>query len=296
MELEGRTVLVTGAGRGIGRAIALGLADAGAVSALVARSTDELDETAELVRRRGGRAVAFPTDLGASDAVPELVGLVAATLGTVDIVVNNAATVQPLAASTCVDITAWALAFQLNVTVPAALTFALLPGMLDRGWGRIVNVSSGVAANPGFMIGGNAYAATKAALEAHTLNLAAELDGSGVTANAYRPGSVDTAMQEWIRNQGKDQVSDATHQRFLRNHQQGTLISPEDSAAPLLWTGDAARPSRRPLPVPRGLGAVLIRVPWTAVSDGGPGLRRASPRSDAAGVSDGTVSGLCVQA
>lgn len=234
MPLEGRTTLVTGAGRGIGRAIALGLADLGAASLLVARSADELEETIALVRARGGRAVAAQADLGSPEAVTEIVTRAEKTLGPVDVLVNNAATVQPLTPSTAMDTTAWGAALHLNVTAPATLAFALLPSMLTRGWGRIVNVSSGIVANPGFMIGGNAYATTKAALEAHTLNLAAEIDGSGVTANVYRPGSVDTAMQTWIRDNGKDRLADATHRNFLRNHERGTLISPEDSAAVLL--------------------------------------------------------------
>ncbi|WP_405590445.1 SDR family NAD(P)-dependent oxidoreductase [Streptomyces sp. NBC_01190] len=234
MLLDGRMAVVTGAGRGIGRAVALGLADLGAVSVLVARSANELEQTIELVRERGGRAVAAPADLGSPDAVAEVVSRAEAALGPIDVLVNNAATVQPLAPSTQVDAAAWEAAFQLNVTVPATLAFALLKGMLSRGWGRVVNVSSGIAANPGSMIGANAYAATKAALEAHTLNLAAELDGSGVTANVYRPGSVDTAMQAWIRDNGKGRIGDTTHQNFLRRHEQGALISPEDSAAVLL--------------------------------------------------------------
>ena len=97
------------------------------------------------------------------------------------------------------DSTEWALTFNVNVVAAAALSFAVLPVMVERGWGRIVNVSSAIAAHPGTMVGMNAYAASKAALEAHTVNLAAELAGSGVTVNAFRPGSVDTAMQEGIR-------------------------------------------------------------------------------------------------
>jgi NAD(P)-dependent dehydrogenase (short-subunit alcohol dehydrogenase family) len=234
MRLEGRTALVTGAGRGIGRALAVGLAESGAVPVLVARSADELAHTAGLVRERGGRAVELPADLGAPGAAAEVARRAEEAAGPVDVLVNNAATVQPLAASAGVDTAAWAAALQLNVTAPAELAFALLPGMLQRGRGGIVNVSSGIVANPGFMIGANAYATTKAALEAHTLNLAAELEGTGVTANVYRPGSVDTAMQAWIREHGKDRVADAVHRHFLRNQEQGTLLTAEDSAASLL--------------------------------------------------------------
>jgi NAD(P)-dependent dehydrogenase (short-subunit alcohol dehydrogenase family) len=126
------------------------------------------------------------------------------------------------------------LAYEVNVVAPAALTAAVLPGMLGAGWGRVVNVSSGIAAYPAGMVGGNAYAATKAALEAHTVNLAAELAGSGVTVNAYRPGGVDTAMQAWIRGQDPGRIGSGLHERFSKNFAEGTLITPERSAAALL--------------------------------------------------------------
>jgi NAD(P)-dependent dehydrogenase (short-subunit alcohol dehydrogenase family) len=106
--------------------------------------------------------------------------------------------------------------------------------MLEHSWGRIVNVSSGAAARPGGMIGGNAYVTSKAALEAHTLNLAAELAGSGITVNVYRPGGVDTAMQGWIRSQAPEEVGVALHERFIESYEKGTLITSEESAASLL--------------------------------------------------------------
>ncbi|HEX9482095.1 MAG TPA: SDR family NAD(P)-dependent oxidoreductase [Solirubrobacteraceae bacterium] len=84
------------------------------------------------------------------------------------------------------------------------------------------------------MVGGGVYAATKAALEAHTLNLAAELADTGVTANIYRPGAVDTAMQEWIRSQPPEQIGAALHERFSARYEQGTLITPKQSATALL--------------------------------------------------------------
>jgi NAD(P)-dependent dehydrogenase (short-subunit alcohol dehydrogenase family) len=102
--------------------------------------------------------------------------------------------------------------------------------MLERGWGRIVNVSSGIVERPGTMVGLNAYAATKAALEAHTLNLAAELAGSRVTANVFRPGSVDTALQAWFRSQPPEDIGSTLHDHFQTSYEQGALIAPEHAA------------------------------------------------------------------
>ncbi len=100
--------------------------------------------------------------------------------------------------------------------------------------GRIVNVSSAIAAHPAAMVGMNAYAATKAALEAYTVNLAAELDGTDVTVNAFRPGSVDTAMQGWIRGQDPARIGIALHGRFVRSFADGDMITPDISARALV--------------------------------------------------------------
>jgi 3-oxoacyl-[acyl-carrier protein] reductase len=231
---EGRAAVVTGAGRGIGRAIALGLVAGGARTALLARSKDELAEVAEQSRRHGGVATVIPTDVGDRGAVQRAVNQVLEDFGTVDILVNNAGVVWPVSPSTDVDVTEWAAAISINLVGVVDLTFALMPKMLGQSWGRIVNVSSGVAARPEGMIGANAYVTSKAALEAHTLNLAAELAGSGVTVNAYRPGAVDTAMQGWIRSQAPKDVGAALHERFVESYEKGALISPEESAASLL--------------------------------------------------------------
>lgn len=117
---------------------------------------------------------------------------------------------------------------------PAALTAAVLPGMLDSGWGRIVSISSVAVGRPESMVGGNAYVLTKATLEAHTVNLAAELRGTGVTANVYRPGRVDTDMQAWIRQQDPGRIGTALHERFNQSFAAGSLISPGQSAAVLI--------------------------------------------------------------
>ncbi|MCU1493674.1 MAG: putative oxidoreductase [Acidimicrobiaceae bacterium] len=232
--LEGKTALVTGAGRGIGRATALQLAEAGVAVALVARSEDQLAETADRVNELGGTALVVPADLGELSEVSRAIQQTNDELGVVDVLINDAAVVWPLGPSVSVDSNEWAAAIAINVVAVAALSFALLPAMSERNWGRIVNVSSGIAAHPGSMIGMNAYAAGKAALEAHTINLAAELAGSGVTVNAFGPGSVDTAMQAWIRGQEPAQIGAALHERFARSYAEGAMITPEQSARSLL--------------------------------------------------------------
>ena len=234
-DFAGKTALITGAGRGIGRAIALGLADAGAGVVLLARTAGQLDETSGLLRERGvpaGRISVLPADL-ADEQDRDRAVAAALAAGGIDVLVNNAATVEPLGPTIGIAAADLRLAFEVNVVAPAALTAAVLPGMLDVGWGRVVNVSSGIVAYPAGMVRGNAYATTKAALEAHTVNLAAELAGTGVNVNAYRPGGVDTAMQAWIRSQAAERVG-ALRERFNKNFADGSLITPERSAAALL--------------------------------------------------------------
>ena len=232
--LDGRVALVTGGGRGIGRAIALGLAATGTRVAVLARSADEVQETVNKIAERNQIALAVPADVTEPEEVRSALAKITDRWGPVEVLVNNAAAVWPLGPSAIADPDEWAAALAVNATAPARLSFNVLTGMLSRRWGRIVNVSSSIVANPAGMPRANAYVTSKTALEAHTINLAAELNGTGVTVNVFRPGVVDTAMQGFIRSQDPDQIGGELHQRFVSNHERGILFTPEQSASSLL--------------------------------------------------------------
>jgi short-subunit dehydrogenase len=152
-QFAGRTALVTGAGRGIGQAVALELAAAGATLMLIARSASELAETQAVGRARGaltGQIHVIASDSGDPEqrAAAEVVGTVQ-----VGILVNNA-TVEPLGPTAAISAAELRHAFEVNVIAPIALTAAVLPGMLDAGWGPIINVSSAIVASSGSMVRG----------------------------------------------------------------------------------------------------------------------------------------------
>jgi NAD(P)-dependent dehydrogenase (short-subunit alcohol dehydrogenase family) len=232
--LDGKEALVTGAGRGVGRDTALELARAGARVALLARSGDELQESAGRVREFGGTAFVVQADLGDLDGLAEIARRVNGAVGSVDILINNAATAEAVGASVSLDPAAWAAALTVNVVAPATLAFCLLPAMLERRWGRVVNVSSGIVEEPGAIIRANAYVTSKAALEAHTLNLAAELADSGVTVNVFRPGSVDTAMFDLMCDSPAMIGNPELREWALRTRADGELTTPDESARSLV--------------------------------------------------------------
>jgi NAD(P)-dependent dehydrogenase (short-subunit alcohol dehydrogenase family) len=186
-----RVAVVTGGGRGIGRAIALRLAADGLGVVAAARSLAQVEETAASARAAGGVAIAVALDVTDPASIGEAVGRVARDLGPVDVLVNNAGIAEsaPFART---DPGLWERHFQVNVTGPYLLSRAVLPGMLERGWGRVINVASlaGLFGAPYV----TAYVASKHALVGFTRALAMEVSGKGVTVNALCPGYVATDM------------------------------------------------------------------------------------------------------
>jgi len=195
-ELRGQVAIVTGAGRGLGRVTALALARAGVRVGVVARSGEQIAETALEIRKTGGQALAVVADVSDAAAVEHMARQVERTLGPVDLLVNNAATMGPLGPMWEADAGDWWHTFEVNLRGPYLCSRALLPGMIARRRGRIINLATTAATVAVAHMG--AYVIAKTALIRFTENLAAELINSGVSVFALDPGTVRTAMSEYV--------------------------------------------------------------------------------------------------
>jgi len=191
--LEGKVALVTGAGRGIGRAVAASLAGAGAALGITARTESDLSETVAQVRGRGTPTVAVPGDASVPADVDNVILAVERQLGPIHLLVNNAGIAGSVERRLWEeDRDEWWRIVEVNLRGPMLFAHAVLPGMVSRGRGYIVNINSlaGARALPGF----SAYSVSKAALFRMTDILAASLEKTGVCVFDLSPGLVRTAM------------------------------------------------------------------------------------------------------
>lgn len=220
-----KNILITGASRGLGRALALAAADRGMNVALVARREAPLEDVAAAVRARGRKAIALAHDVADKHTVYPLVGRAVAALGPIDVLVNNASTLGPwgeakpprpmpiLLDTACEDLEA---VLQTNVVGPFRLTKAVLGAMVLRGSGAVVNITSdaAVSAYPAW----GPYGSSKAALDQLGRIWAEELQGTGVHVWSIDPGEMDTAM----------------HAAAIPNADRSALQRPEDVASRIL--------------------------------------------------------------
>ena len=194
LDFSGQVALVTGASKGIGRAIAIRLAQTGMLVAVTARTRDALDETVELIKTDNGNAIAFPADVTDQPAVNRIVAGTHRQFGPIDLLVNNAAIPGAPGPDWENDSDLWWRAMEINIRGPFIVSRAVLPGMIEQRKGRIVNVSSSSAYLSSPYL--SSYTASKAALTNWTLSLADATREYGIKVFAYSPTLVATEMTE----------------------------------------------------------------------------------------------------
>jgi NAD(P)-dependent dehydrogenase (short-subunit alcohol dehydrogenase family) len=221
MDMVGKTVLITGASRGIGAAAARVFADAGANVALVARSAAEISSLAAEI---GEKAIALPCDVSNYDAVRDAVDATIAAFGQLDVLINNAGVVDPIGHLQDTDPAKWGQVIDINLKGVMYGLHAAMPGMIAQGGGTIINISSGAAHGP--VEGWTAYCSSKAGV--YMLTRAADLEtrDKGLRILGLSPGTVATQMQREIKASGINPISQLDW---------SVHIPPEWPARTLLW-------------------------------------------------------------
>jgi NAD(P)-dependent dehydrogenase (short-subunit alcohol dehydrogenase family) len=241
-QLNGRVALVTGAGRGIGRATAVALAAAGAAVVATARSADELEAVVAEIRGAGGEAAALECDLSDRSQTVGLVEGAASLVGPVDVLVNNAgvgSSAEPRPLAEFRD-AFWDLTLEVNLTAPYLLSKAALPHMRAQRWGRIVTIASINSRVPS--LHGGAYVASKHGVLGLMRTLALEHAAEGITVNCVCPGPVRTRVNDLrveydVQRLGRDREE---YERGLTPI--GGRLEPEDIAPMVVYlAGDEAR-------------------------------------------------------
>jgi 3-oxoacyl-[acyl-carrier protein] reductase len=250
MRFKDKNVLVTGAGRGIGRAIALGFASEGASVAINAAHLSSAEDAAAAAREFGGRVITVEADTADEAQVNEMIGRVAKELGSIDVLVNNAGVSQPLVPLVEQNIADFDRTIAINLRGVYLCCRAAAKGMIEQGGGNIVNIAS-ITAHTGPPMR-TAYASSKAAVVNLTMALAVELGKFNINVNSISPGYVVTDLVKNFISQGK-----INEEAILRRTPLGRMSTTEDIAkAALFLASDDARNITG--------AALLVDAGWTA--------------------------------
>ena len=229
MRLDGKVAIVTGASRGIGKAVALAFASAGARLTLAARSEPELDEVVREIQALGGVALPVKTDVTKETEVSEMVTRTIAKYGWVDILINNAGIPGPVKTLAEADLRDWQYTLDVNLTGQFLCAKAVIPEMKKQGGGRIINVSSVLGRNPLPLFG--AYSVTKAGIIALTHVLAKEVSVYKIYVNCLTLSLTDTGLARTLHREATKYTGETFEERWQKRGAQtplGRVARPED--------------------------------------------------------------------
>ncbi len=232
MELQDKIAVITGAGRGIGRTIALTYAKEGANLVLASRSKEALDETQAMIEALGRQALVVPTDIRDEDSVNNLAQQALGFFGQVDVLVNNSGITGPTTPLWNISLAEWEETFAVNVTGAYLCCRAFLPAMIEKRSGNIIMISSMTGKRP--LFGRTPYAGSKLALVGIARTLAWEVGTYGIRVNVISPGAVEgerikRVVREIAHAQGISE--DEALRQFTSNSPLGRIVPPEDIAA-----------------------------------------------------------------
>jgi NAD(P)-dependent dehydrogenase (short-subunit alcohol dehydrogenase family) len=259
--LTGQVAIITGGGRGLGRAYAIALAKAGAAIAVTARTTMEIQAVQRAIEQQGGRSLAITADVTDKNALTNLVATVEQVLGPVDLLINNAGVLRAIGRVNEIDADEWWREVEINVRGPFLCSQAVLPGMIKRKRGCIINLASigGLEAVDSF----SAYGLSKTALLRLSESLALENKEHGIVVFAIHPGNVRTAMTEYLHDSEvvaqRAPWMQATWQRLF-DEERDTPIERSVALILQLATGQADSLSGRYIDVEDDLTELLRRA------------------------------------
>ncbi len=233
MKLQGKTAIITGAGRGLGRCTALAFAREGAKLVLAARSAEEIEHVAEELRALRKEAVAVAVDVSREAEVNRLVQRALDAYGTIDILVNNAGSRGPIGPIQEISLADWEETLRVNLTSAFLCAKAVLPTLMGKKQGKIINVATTLNPRPNL----TPYMVAKAGMVQFTKQLSRELKDFHIQVNAVHPGVMDTRMQEEIRSAGPKAIGT---DMFDRLKEEGMLHTPAEPARLILYLASAA--------------------------------------------------------